>query len=64
MSHVTNVTVECRISSTYVEVGFSNTDFETFFVSHTLTGVNEVLDYLQNTHGLYANASQVHFIYG
>lgn len=64
MSYVTKVTVECRISSTYVEVNFSNTSFETFFVPHTLTGVSEVLDYLRNLHGLYANASQVSFIYG
>lgn len=61
MSNVTKVTVESRISTAYVEVTFSSTDFETFYVPHTLMNVDEVLSYLRNTHGIYASHSQVSF---
>lgn len=62
MSNVTKVSVELGTSTAYVEVCFSNTSFETFFVPHVLKDTNEVLTYLSDDHGLYASESQVLFV--
>lgn len=62
MSNATKVSVERQGSSAYVEVCFSNTSFETFFVPHVLKDTNDVLTYLSNDHGLYASESQVLFV--
>lgn len=61
MSNATKVSVERQGSSAYVEVTFSNTDFETFYVPHTLMNVDEVLAYLRNSHGIYASPHMVSF---